>query len=149
MTTLEIVLTCIIIWLVGIVVILWLAYIDMWQTVGLEDYLIFIWFITIPIIKPIYNIHRALKRRKVPYNVKCGYDEDHACVLKLPFGWEKFIIYKNLYINGHFEEKENFTEQDVANVLKEYYEYSDRKIKYLRKTKQLTKVTNKIKELYK
>ena len=149
MTTLEIVLTCIVIWLIGIVVILWLAYIDMWQTVGLEDYLIFIWFITIPIIKPIYNIHRALKRRKVPYNVKCGYDEDHACVLKLPFGWEKFIIYKNLYIYGHFEEKENFTEQDVANVLKEYYEYSDRKIKYLRKTKQLTKVTNKIKELYK
>lgn len=149
MTTLEIILMCVIVWLVGIVVILWLAYIDMWKNIGLEDYLIFIWFIALPIIKPIYKIHQSLKRRKVPYNVKCGYDEDHACVLKLPFGWEKFIIYENLYINGHFDKKRFFTEQEVANVLKEHYEYSNRKIKYLRKTKQLTKVTNKLKELYK
>lgn len=149
MTTLEIVLTCIIVWLVGVVVILWIAYIDMWKNVGLEDYLIFLWFIAIPIIKPIYHIRQSLKRRKVAYNIKCRYDEDHACVLKLPFGWERFLIYKNVYINGHFDEMEDFTEEDVANVLKECYEYSNRKIKYLRKTKQLAKVTNKIKELYK
>ena len=140
MTTLEIVLICVIVWLVGIVVIFF------WNEKPRgEEFLIFIWFIAIPVC----SLYESLKHRKVPYNVKCGWDENHACILKLPFGWEKFIKYSDLYVWGNLTDKENFTEQDVAENLKNLYSLSKRKIRYIRKTKQLTKITNKLKEKYK
>ena len=139
MTTLEIILMCVIVWLVGIVVIFF------WNEKPRgEELLIFIWFIAIPVC----SIYESLKHRKVPYNVKSGWDENHACILKLPFGWEKFIKYSDLYVWGNLTDKENFTEQDVAENLKNLYSLSKRKIRYIRKTKQLTKITNKLKEKY-
>ena len=143
MTTLEIVLICIIVWLVGVVVILWL---DNLCEVDLKDVLIvFLWFIAIPFVKISYS----LKHRKVPKDIKCKYDKDHAYILKFPLGWEKIIIYRNLYLFSGLDEKEDFTEEDVAEGLKNSYDLSKRKIRHLRKTKQITKITNKLKELYK
>ena len=140
MTTLEIILICIIVWLVGIVVVLWL---DRVCKADLEEiFVIFLWFLAIPCCL----IYHKFKGRKAPKHH--GYDTDHACILKLPFGWEKLIIYRNLYFAGDFNEVEEFTEQDVAKVLKEGYKLSKGSIWYLRKTKQLTKVTNKLKEIH-
>jgi len=141
MTTLEIILICIIVWLVGMVVVLW---IDNTFKPNLEYiFITFLWFIAIPF----FLIYTPFKHRKASKHH--GYDADHACILKLPFGWEKLIIYRNVYFAGGFDEVEDFTEQDVAKVLKEGYKLSKGRIWYLRKTKQLTKVTNKLKEIQK
>ena len=119
----------------------------MYKTIDLEDFLIFIWFIALLIINPICYIHQSLKRRKVPSGRKAGYDEDHARVLKLPFGWEKFLIYSKIKFYLLEDGKEDFCEQDVVDILQKDYGLSKRQIKYIRKTGQLTEVFDKLKNL--
>ena len=139
MTTLEIILICIVVWLVGIIVVLWL---DRVCKADFEDILVtFLWFIVIPFCL----IYHKFKYRKVSKGVKAGYDADHARVLKLPFGWEKFLIYRHLR-NFYFADKE-INEQDVAEALQDYYGLSKRQIKYLRKTGQVKEVTDKLKTI--
>ena len=139
MTTLEIVLICVIVWLIGIIVVLWL---DRVCKADLEDILVpFLWFIVIPFCL----IYRTFKYRKVSRGVKAGYDADHARVLKLPFGWEKFLIYHHLR-NFYFADKE-INEQDVAEALQKHYDLSKRQMKYLRKTGQVKEVTDKLKTI--
>lgn len=140
MTALEIILICIVVWLIGIIVVLWLdrvckAY---WEDI----FVTFLWFIAFPY----YLIYHTFKNRKVPYQTKCGYDADHARVLKLPFGREKFLIYHH-FIAFCLADKDDFNEQDVAKGLQDNYRLSKRQMKYLRKTGQLEEITNKLKAI--